>query len=135
MGSGTTPATQTYNTNNYYVLQPGTTYYTCTLANNQFGTGVSAIVTFTTPPALPSVVTNAASVITSTGATLNGSANPGGGATTGWFRYSATNPGSCNDTFGTRAPAMGGANLGSANTSNPFSQAITGLAQGTTYYY
>ncbi|HMF41847.1 MAG TPA: hypothetical protein VKQ32_14315 [Polyangia bacterium] len=135
LGSGTTPVVQPYNTNNYYTLLPGTTYYYCALANNTFGTGFGAVVTFTTPPALPSVATNAASVITSTGATLNGSANPGGGATTGWFRYSATNPGSCNDTFGTRAPATSGSNLGSGNTSNPFSQAITGLAQGTTYYY
>ena len=38
-------------------------------------------------------------------ATLNGTANPNGAPTTGWFRYATTNPGTCNDTFGTRAPA------------------------------
>ena len=29
-------------------------------------------------------------------------------ATTGWFRYATTEPGTCNDTFGTRVPATGG---------------------------
>ena len=59
-----------------------------------------------------------------------------GGATLGWFRYSTTNPGSCNDTFGTRVPAAtGGSDLGSSNTTQPYSQPITGLAQGTVYYF
>src|SRR4029079_10846822 len=73
--------------------------------------------------------------ITAGTATLNASARPGGGMATGYFRYSTTSPGTCNDTFGTRAPATGGANLGAGNTSNPFSQPITGLVQGPTYYY
>ena len=30
---------------------------------------------------------------------------PGGDATTSWFRYSTAGPGTCNDNFGTRAPA------------------------------
>ena len=45
-------------------------------------------------------------------ATLNGTANPNGAATTGWFRYATTNPGTCNDSFGTRAPASGGTRAG-----------------------
>src|SRR4029078_12350139 len=66
----------------------------------------------------------------------NGTVNPGGGQTTGWFRYSSTYPGSCSDTFGTRIPAAtGGSNLGSGNTSMAFSQMISGLAQGTNYYF
>jgi hypothetical protein len=58
---------------------------------------------------VPAVVTTSAPTAnTGTTATLNGSANPGGGAAIGWFRYSTTNPGTCDDLFGTRAPAAGG---------------------------
>ena len=35
-----------------------------------------------------------------------------GVAVLGWFRYSTTNPGTCDDTFGTRAPTSGGPYLG-----------------------
>ena len=73
----------------------------------------------------------------STTATLNGAANPNGAAATGWFRYARTNPGTCNDTFGTRAPAssFNDTVLGSGNTSVAYSQVISGLAAGTTYFY
>jgi hypothetical protein len=136
LGTGTAAVAFQYNTNTALTLTPGTQYWYCALANNAYGTTMGSVVTFTTPPAVPTVSTGAASPISSSGATLSASANPSGGATTGWFRYSTTNPGTCNDTFGTRVPAMtGGSNLGSSNTSQPFSQAITGLAQGTTYYY
>lgn len=83
----------------------------------------------------PAVTTNAASSITSTSAVLNGSANPNGNAATGWFRYSTTNPGSCTDSFGTRAPASGGTALGSGSSLVAYSNSVSGLASGTTYYY
>jgi len=136
LGSGTTAANFAFSTASYFTLTPGTTYYYCAIANNAYGTSFGSVTTFVTPPAVPSVSTSSATAITANAATLNGSANPGGGATTGWFRYSTVNPGTCNDTFGTRAPAMmGGSNLGSSNTSQPFSQGITGLTQGTIYYF
>src|SRR5262249_58293365 len=81
------------------------------------------------------VRTNGEPGVPATAATLNGSANPGGGDTTAWFRYSATNPGACSDTFGTRVPSTGGTDLGAGNSAVPFNQALTSLAQGTTYYY
>ena len=46
-----------------------------------------------TAPVPPTVVTSAASAVVDVSATLNGSANPNGTATTGWFRYAATSPG------------------------------------------
>ena len=57
-------------------------------------------------PRWPSAtVTSLAATAVSPGtATLNRSANPNSAATTVWFRYSATDPGTCNDSFGTRAP-------------------------------
>lgn len=94
---------------------------------------IATVITYT--PAVPTVTTNAATSITTTTATLNGSANPNGGASTGWFRYSATNPGACDDTFGTRLPSSGGTNLGSGTTSVAYALGATGLTTGTTYYY
>src|SRR5262249_33751377 len=92
------------------------------------------VLSFTTPAAPPSVTTMAATAVTDTTATLNASDNPNGSATTSWFRYSATNPGSCSDTFGTRVPASGGTALGGGSSPVPDSQASTGLTAGTTYY-
>jgi hypothetical protein len=84
----------------------------------------------------PTVTTTAATSVGTTGATLNGSANPNGAATTGWFRYSTTSPGTtCNDTFGTRLPSTGGSSLGSGTAAVAYSQAVTGLTASTTYYF
>lgn len=83
----------------------------------------------------PTVTTNAASNITTTTARLNGSADPNGAATTGWFRYSATNPGTCNDTFGTRSPSSGGTALGSGTAAVAYNRDLAGLDGGKTYYF
>jgi len=87
------------------------------------------------PGTAPTVTTTAATGITATGATLNGTGNPNGFASTGWFRYSNTTPGTCNDTFGTRVPATGGNALGSGTTAQPFSQTVGSLTASTTYYF
>jgi hypothetical protein len=68
-------------------------------------------------------------------AVLNGSGVPNGLVTTGWFRISTTNPGSCNDTFGTRVPATDGTLLGSGTAAVPYSLTATGLTPGTLYYF
>jgi len=117
-------------------LSPGTTYYYCAIASNAEGTSFGAIVSFTTPAA-PIVTTASATSVTSSSATLNGSGNPSGAATTGWFRYSTVNPGVGDDTFGIRAPASSASDpaLGAGSSSVPYSRAITGLSPGTTYYY
>ncbi len=131
LGAGTASVAHTASLT---ALTAGTTYYFCAIGSNTNGVGFGSVLTFTTPGA-PTVTTLAPSVISNVGATLEGTASPNGGAATGWFRYSTTSPGTCNDTFGTRAPAgSGGAALGSGNVAVPFSQAITGLTQGTTYY-
>jgi hypothetical protein len=85
------------------------------------------------PP--PTVTTSAATGITTTTATLNGLANPNGSPATGWFRYSTTDPVTCNDTFGTRAPVSGGSPLGSGTSPVGFTQNISGLSPATTYYF
>src|SRR5262249_8396079 len=80
-------------------LLPGTTYYYCAIVNNFYGTSFGAVMSFTTAATAPTVTTNGVTLLTSTTATLNGIANPGGAATTGWFRYATTSPGTCNDVF------------------------------------
>ncbi|HRI05229.1 MAG TPA: right-handed parallel beta-helix repeat-containing protein, partial [Pyrinomonadaceae bacterium] len=132
LGAGTSAAAFS---NAISSLTPGTTYFYCGIASNSFGTSFGAVLGFTTLADAPTVTTNAATLVTTTTATLNGSANPGGAATTGWFRYSTTSPGTCNDTFGIRAPASGGSALGSGNSAVPYSQALTGLTDATTYFY
>jgi MYXO-CTERM domain-containing protein len=116
-------------------LLPGTTYFFCAAARNSYGTTFGPVLSFTTPAAPPTVTTNSATALTTTTATLNGSGNPNGDTTTGWFRYSTSSPGTCNDSFGTRAPATGGSSLGSGTSSVSFNQGITGLTPATTYFY
>ena len=83
------------------------------------------------------VTTSAATSVTSSGATLNGSANPNGDPSFGYFRYGTTNPGTCSDSFGTRAPASSASDtsLGSGTSAVGYSRAISGLAPGMTYYF
>lgn len=82
----------------------------------------------------PNVSTLAASNVLENSATLNGntSNNVMSSIITARFRYSTTNPGTCNDTFGTRAPTSGGAIIA---VGGAFFQNIAGLSPGTTYFY
>jgi len=131
LGAGTTSAPFS---NAETALTPGTTYYFCAVAQNSVGTTVGSVQSFITPAA-PTVTTVAATGLSTTGATLNGQGTANGAATTGYFRYGTTDPGTCDDLYGTRLPANGGTSLGSGSASQPFSQMLTGLTPGTTYYF
>lgn len=61
--------------------------------------------------------------------------NPNGTSTTGWFRYGSVSPGTCNDTFGTRVPAVGGINLGAGNSPVQYFYYNAPLSRDTIYYY
>ena len=78
----------------------------------------------------PTVTTDPATSVTSTGAALNATINPGGAATTYKYEYGPTTA------FGTLVPASGTLNAGSGSSavSQP-PQAISGLSPGTTYYF
>ena len=139
-GTGSAPArtrsAYSYNTSTTGILlTPGTTYYFCAIASNSFGPSFGSVLSFTTPAAAPQRDDRRGDRPTATRPRSTASANPGGGDTTAWFRYSATYPGSCSDTFGTRVPATGGTDLGAGNTAASLQPALTGLAQGTIYYY
>jgi DNA-binding beta-propeller fold protein YncE len=76
----------------------------------------------------PTVSTEAASSVTLLGATLNGTANPQGNATTYHFDYGTT------AAYGSRVPAADAA-AGADNTSHALSQPVSGLLPNTTYHF
>ena len=131
LGNGTSSVPYSITTTG---LTPGTTYYFCAIVTNASGTSFGSVLSFTIP-APPVVKTDVAINITSSSATLQGLATPLALATTGWFRYSTTNPAACDDSFGTRTPSSGGQNLGSGIVAVPYSQSVTSLLPGTTYYF
>jgi hypothetical protein len=76
----------------------------------------------------PAVTTDAASNVSGASATLNGSVNPEGQATTYKFDYGTTT------SYGTSVPSPDGS-AGSGSTAVNESASLTGLTAGTTYHY
>ena len=74
----------------------------------------------------PRVTTDAATTLSSTGATLNGTVNPNGNATTYYFEYGPTK------TYGTKTAV---ASAGSGNAKQPASAPASGLTASTTYHF
>jgi len=116
-------------------LVAGTTYYFCALAENGDGLEVGQVLSFTAQLQTPTVVTESASGLTPTTATLMGTATPNGSATRGWFRLDTTDPGSCDDTFGSRYPSSGDVDLGAGDIGVPFEATASDLAAKTSYFY
>ncbi len=76
----------------------------------------------------PEVTSEAASSVKATQATLNGSVNPRGHATSYYFEYGPT------AAYGLQIP-VSAESAGSGTSSVPVEQTPTGLAEGTTYHY
>lgn len=111
-------------------LTPGATYYYRVSATNEAGTSTSSILNFTTTPA-PAVTSSDATSVTATGATLNGTVNPFGVATSQLiFEYSTVSDLSSGVLTVNTSPS-------SANNSsvNNLTASLTGLTTGTTYYF
>jgi len=83
---------------------------------------------FTLQGSLPTVTTNAALLLTATGATLSGDANPNGLATTMWFEW-GTN--STLSTYSSTATLSAGSGIASVAATSQ----LSGLLAGTTYYF
>ncbi len=111
-------------------LASGTTYYFRVAASSSAGPSKGSIASFSTPVPLPppAVATNPATSVTTTGGVLNGSVNPNGLATNGWFEW-GTDPGLL--TFSV-TPSQ---SVGSGTTSQAVAATLSGLASGTTYYF
>ena len=106
-------------------LKDGTTYHYRVVAKNGTATdrGGDAVFTTLVPP---DVVTGAATAIGATAATLNGTVDPNGRATTYYFEYGASTG------YGTKTSAK---SAGSATSAQPASAAISGLQAGHTYHF
>ena len=106
-------------------LTTGRTYHVRLVATNDAGTSRGADQTFVTSAA-PTVTTKAASSVQDTTATLNGSVNPNGQATTVYFEYGTST------SYGTKTPAV---SAGAGTAAKSMSAAVTGLIGGATYHF
>jgi hypothetical protein len=106
-------------------LSPGTTYHFRLSAVNASGTTLGLDQSFTTPGP-PSVHTGPATAVAAGSATLTGTVNPGGLATTYFFQYGT------GSAYGLQTPSQSAA-AGVADVAA--SAALTGLTPGTTYHY
>ncbi|MBQ3831791.1 MAG: hypothetical protein II815_01285, partial [Bacteroidales bacterium] len=106
-------------------LAHSTTYYYKAYATNAIGTNYGEVKQFTTSsPSMPTVQTNNASSITSSGATLNGNVTADGGATVTVRGF----------VYGTSASDLS-QNVQSGSGTGNFTKALTGLTRSTTYCY
>lgn len=118
-------------------LVPLTKYFFRLNAQNAYGTVTGAVITFTTSgptavvvPQSPLADTTAASGIGNTTATMNGTVNPSGAATTYWFEYGTDS--TLGHILGTTTHTAV-ANAGQSPVQ--VSKNVTVLARGTKYYY
>jgi uncharacterized delta-60 repeat protein len=109
-------------------LSPSTTYHFRIVASNNGGTTNGGDRTFTTLSATgpPIVNTNAATNVTSSSATLNGTVNPHGLTTSVYFQYGTTTG------YGSTTAASQNY---TGNTTQSVSADITGLSPNTTYHF
>jgi plastocyanin len=102
--------------------QPGTYTFYCTV----HGAAMSGTITVTNPGE-PTVTTGAATSVTESEATLNGTVNPGGHATTYFFKYGTTT--SYGSKTSVQSAGEGTADVAAAPT------ALKGLLPGTAYHF
>jgi hypothetical protein len=114
-------------TDNITGLKGATTYYVRAYATNGAGTGYGMTNSFITLGQVPTATTNAATNISSTGATLNGTINANYLTTDVTFEYGA------NLNYGQTVTAM--QSPLSTNSNTNVSALLSGLAVGTIYHF
>jgi hypothetical protein len=107
-------------------LQPATVYHYQLVASNSVGTNIGGDLTFTNTAAPPSAQTLAATVVSSSGATLNGSVNPNGLPTLWYFEYGTTT------NYGTLTTASA---LPATNVNTAVSSILSALNPSTLYHF
>ena len=100
-------------------------------AQNSLGAVTAQIILSVVAP--PTATTQAATVVTATSATLNGTVNANGGTTSAMTIKYSTVQATVDAGNGTSATVTPTSVTGNTNT--PISAAITGLTAGTTYYF
>jgi hypothetical protein len=121
-GAGTNPVSVTFALAG---LSPGVNYHYRLVATNSSGTDYGEDVTFQTSAA-PSVMTGAATPVSTTSENLAGTINPNGADTTYHFEYGTS------ATFGETSPVV---DLGGGLSPSSVTTTISGLTAGTTYTY
>jgi hypothetical protein len=121
-GSGTSPTPVSASISG---LQTGQTYHFRLDATSDAGTSLGADVTLTASGSGPSAKTKAATSVTSTSATLNGTVNPSGQSTTWYFDYGTTT------SYGLKTP-VGTVAAGTKNVN--VTASITGLTGGIVHF-
>ena len=117
------------------------TYYFQVVADNALGTAEGSIRSFVTNAGGPIATTQAASVVSTTSATLNGSINSNGSNTTAWFCWGTSNAvtsTAAGDSLTACALAPSGGFTISAATTTDVAQQFniaSGLSTSTIYYY
>jgi len=125
MGSGTAAVTLT--PVNIGGLSGDTTYYYALVAESSEGTVRGDIRSFATPAQLPTVTTGDGAPTSSTTATVHGTVNPNGYATTSWFEYGTSS------TLATKTDTAH-TSSGSGTGDIEVSQNLT-VSDNTIYYY
>jgi uncharacterized protein YegP (UPF0339 family) len=108
-------------------LSAGTTYHIRAYATNSAGTAYGDDVSFSTLGHSPTSLTQPATNVSDTGATLNGMVNPNDLSTTVTFEYGITT------SYGSNVTAAQSPLAGNTNTN--VSADISGLARGTKYHF
>jgi len=108
-------------------LIPNTTYHYRVKGENIAGTVNGSDLTFTTPAVVATVVSDAATNVGATVATLNATVNPNNATTIVSFEYGTTT------SYGTTKKSYQDIVTGTTNT--PVYLALTGLIPNTTYHY
>jgi len=108
------------------LLAPATTYHFQLVGVSSGGTTLGGDVTFTTSPQAPTVTTLTATSVTATNATLNGTVNPNGAATTAYFEYGLTT------NYGNFSASK---ILVATNGNFSIANFVSGLIPGTIYHY
>jgi len=108
-------------------LNCSTTYFFRGVAQNRGGTTYGDGASFTMSACLPPTATTlAASAVGPATATLNGSVNPNGIASTAWFEYGTTSA------YGLRTAVV---SVGAGRSPAAVASAVASLACGTTYHF
>ena len=110
-------------------LSPGTTYHYRVSVTNPNHTSLGADLTFSTPPAVTGTTTEAATAVSRTGATLNGSFDPDGFDTHYYFEYGT------DSSYGITTSVPPGIDAGEAPGVQLVSAPTGTLVQGTTYHF
>jgi hypothetical protein len=121
-GSGTTSTAVTANLSG---LSPGTTYHYRLDATSSAGPAQGSDGIFTTPSA-PGALTAAATNLTATAATLNGTVDPNGQSTTYFFQYGTST------SYGSSTPT---ASAGSGTAAINVAATVSGLQASQTYHF